>query len=116
MGNVIHKIVDGDHCTAELEEQRRLLIEETGRLNQIVAELDVKNGRLMRELERVVTSSDLAIEFVKDQGIDWIEDGFEELQIRKFQAFLKKKREEGTLLTPLPPPPVATDLSKSVHK
>lgn len=98
MGNVIHKIVHHDGDIFELEEQRRILLKENRRLNNIITELDVKNAALMRELDHILTSSELAIEFVKGQGIDWVEDGFEELQIRKFQAFLKKKRAEGTLL------------------
>lgn len=95
MGNALHKII---HDTPESDEKIRLLVQEVNRLKEKNTHLETTNKFLIKTVSNITTSPDLAIEFVKGQGLDWMEDGFEELQIRKFQAFLKKKQNAGELI------------------
>jgi hypothetical protein len=82
MGNILHKI------TNDSDEN---LVQELIRLNAMIAHLETTNTSLIDKMSYITTSSELPIEFVKEQGLRWMDDGFEEIQIRKFQSFLKKR-------------------------
>jgi hypothetical protein len=82
MGNLLHKITNNSDEN---------LVQELIRLNAMIAHLETTNTSLIDKMSYITTSSELPIEFVKEQGLRWMDDGFEEIQIRKFQSFLKKR-------------------------
>ena len=82
MGNFLHKIKNDSH---------EIIVRELIRLNEKIAHLETTNTSLIDKIAYITTSSELPIEFVKEQGLTWMDDGFEEIQIRKFQSFLKKR-------------------------